>query len=95
MLAKINTREYITKLYHADIKSRKQNEFDTDMFERDQIILALTLISKNNLKQSKLNYIDDLDYVNDYAMLLQDDCGEVGKIKNAQPQLVSKVRPKI
>jgi hypothetical protein len=55
------------------------------MFERDQIILALSSISKNNIKQSKLNYVDDDEYVNDYAVLLRDDCGELGKIKTAQP----------
>jgi hypothetical protein len=50
MLALINTREYLTKINRLDCESRKQNEFDSEIQERDQIILALSLISKNCIK---------------------------------------------
>ena len=93
MLALINTREYLTKINRLDCESRKQNEFDSEIQERDQIILALSLISKNCIKQTKLKSLDDSQYINDYATLLQDECGEVGQIKTKTFE--SKVRPKI
>jgi len=59
MLALINIRNYLNKKNRFDDESHKKNELAAEVQEKDQIIHALSLISKNHKKWASLKDDDD------------------------------------